>query len=98
MKKKIKLISFSRLKEDLMKNPEFRLEYEKLEPEFQIARQMIGMRIKKKLSQQDLAKKAGTDQAVISRLEGMNAKPSISLLKRIADALGAPIKVIINPS
>ena len=81
-----------------MKDPEFRREYEKLEPEFEIARQMIGARIKKKMTQEELAKKAGTGQAVISRLEGMNAKPSISLLKRIADALEIPIRITIKPS
>ena len=79
-----------------MKDPEFRREYEKLEPEFQIARQMIGARIKKKMSQQELARRANTGQAVISRLEGMNAKPSISLLARIAQALGVPITVTIR--
>ena len=98
MSKKVKFIPLSKVKSDLFKNPSFRREYEELEPEFQIARQIIGMRIKKKISQEELAEKAGTGQAVISRLEGMNARPSISLLKKIADALQTPIKVTINPS
>lgn len=79
-----------------MKDPEYRREYEKLEPEFQIARQMIGARIKKKMSQEDLARKVGTGQAVISRLEGMNAKPSLTLLKRVAQALGTKIQITIQ--
>lgn len=79
-----------------MKDPEFRREYEKLEPEFQIARQIIAARIKKKMTQAELAKKADTGQAVISRLEGMNAKPSISLLYRVAQALGTKIQVTIQ--
>ena len=98
MSRKVKFIPASKLTKDLMKDPEFRREYEKLEPEFEIARQMIGARIKKKMTQEELAKKAGTGQAVISRLEGMNAKPSISLLKRIADALEIPIRITIKPS
>lgn len=97
MNNKLKPIPFSKLKADLMKNPKFRREYEKLEPEFQIAKQMIAARIKKKMSQAALAKKAGTGQAVISRLEGMTAKPSISLLARVASALKTPIHVTINP-
>lgn len=95
MKNKHKLIPFEKLKADLMKDPEFRREYEKLEPEFQIARQMIEARIKKKMSQEELAKRAETGQAVISRLEGMNAKPSISLLRRIARALNTKITVTV---
>ena len=92
-----KFITFHELKRKWMKDPEFVREWEKLEPHYQIARQMIGARIKKKMSQEELAKKIGTGQAVISRLEGMNAKPSISLLKRVADALDTPIKITINP-
>lgn len=79
-----------------MKDPEYRREYEALEPEYQIARQMIGARIKKKISQAQLAKKVGTGQAVISRLEGMNASPSLSLLKRVAQALGTKIELSIG--
>ena len=79
-----------------MKDPGYRREYEKLETEFQIARQIIGARIKQKMSQEELAKKVGTGQAVISRLEGMNGKPSISLLERIARALNIKIRVTIQ--
>lgn len=93
---KPKSIPFDQLKKDLMKDPEFRREYEKLEPEFQIANQMIGARLKKKMTQKQLAKRANTGQAVISRLEGMNGKPSISLLERIARALGTKFQITIQ--
>jgi len=97
MKRKIQnLVSAEELHKKWMKGPGYRREYEKLEPEFQIARQMIGARIKKKMSQEELAKKVGTGQAVISRLEGMNASPSLSLLKRVASALGIEITITIR--
>ena len=95
MKKRPVAIPAEKLKADLMKDPEFRREYEKLQPEFEIASQMIGARIKKKMSQQELARRAGTGQAVISRLEGMNARPSISLLSRVAQALGIKIQITV---
>ena len=91
-----KYIRAETLHQKWMKDPEYRREYEKLEPEFQIARQIIGARIKKKMTQEQLAEKVGTGQAVISRLEGMNAKPSISLLQRVAKALETKIKVTIG--
>ncbi len=94
--KRAKLISAEALHRKWMKDPKYRNEYEKLESEFQIARQIIGARIKRKMSQEELAKKAGTGQAVISRLEGMNGKPSISLLERIARALNTKIRVTIQ--
>lgn len=94
MKQK-KFYTHEELHKEWMKDPEFRREYEKLEPEFQIARQIIGARIKQKISQTQLAKRAGTGQAVISRLEGMSGKPSISLLERVAKALNTRITVTV---
>ena len=91
-----KWVSAEELERKLMKNPEFVKEYEKLETEFQIARQIIDGRLKKNLSQEELAKKVGTGQAVISRLEGMNGKPSISLLERVARALGIKMNITIQ--
>jgi|SRR3989344_1777827 len=95
-RKKYKLISAEELHKKWMKNPGYRREYEKLQPEFEIASQMIEARLKKKISQEELAKKVGTGQAVISRLEGMNASPSLSLLKRVASALGTKITITIQ--
>lgn len=91
-----KWITHEKLRASLMKDSKFRREYDNLEPEFQIARQIIGARIKRKMSQEELAKRVGTGQAVISRLEGMNAKPSISLLERVARALNTKINVTIQ--
>lgn len=79
-----------------MKNPKYRREYERLQPEFEIANQMIEARLKRKMSQEQLAKKVGTGQAVISRLEGMNASPSLSLLKRVASALDTKITITVQ--
>lgn len=79
-----------------MKNLQFRRDFEKLEPEFQIANQIISARIKRNMTQVELAQKAKTGQAVISRLEGMNAKPSLSLLTKIAQALNAKIQITVQ--
>lgn len=89
-------ISHEELHKKWMKDPEFRREYDELEAEYQIARQIIGARIKQKMSQKELADRVGTGQAVISRLEGMNAKPSISLLERVAKALDTKIDITIG--
>src|SRR3990167_8339203 len=97
MKNKPIAIPFEKLKADLMKNPKFRQEYEKLEPEFAIARTIIEARIKDKVSQEQLAKKMGTGQAVISRLEGANSSPSLSLIKRLASALNLKVELRFTP-
>lgn len=70
-----------------LKDPVFRKAWEETEPEYLLATQLIENRLKKKMSQRDLARKVKTSQAVISRIETMNANPSLSLLKRIASVL-----------
>lgn len=83
-------------REDLkkrLKDPEFRKAWEESEVEYQISRALIAKRIGDKLSQKELARRANTTQAVISRLESMNANPSLGLLKRIASALNLNLKI-----
>ena len=93
MKTKPKGIPFEKLKADLMKDPAFRREYEKLEPEFAIVRAIVEARAKKNISQEELAKRMGTGQAVISRLENANASPSLALIKRLANALNLKVEL-----
>lgn len=78
---------------ELMKNPKFRKEWENSEVEYQLGRKLIDARLKRNLSQRDLAERAQTTQAVISRVEAMNSNPSLNLLKRLASALGLKLKI-----
>ena len=78
---------------DSLKNPAFKKAWEESEAEYQVSRALIAARIKDKLSQGELAKKAHTTQAVISRLENMNANPSVGLLQKIAKALNVKLKI-----
>lgn len=97
MRKKIKLIPWEEIEKRWMKNPKFVRAWEKIEPEYQLARNLIGMRLKKKLSQAELAKKIGSKQPVISRLEAMSTTPSVSLLKRVAEALDTRLEIRFLP-
>lgn len=84
------------LKDDLKKrlrNPIFRRAWEESEVEYQLSRILIQKRLNKNISQRELAKRAHTTQAMISRIEGMNSNPSIGLLKKLAGALGLKLKV-----
>lgn len=84
------------LQDDLkkrLKDPVFKKAWEESEAEYQVSRALISARIKSKLSQQQLAKKAHTTQAVISRLENMTANPSVGLLQKIAQALNLKFKI-----
>lgn len=80
------------LKESL-KDPLFRIEWEKSEAEYQLANKLIKLRLKNKYSQSQLAAKANTTQAVISRIESMNANPSLFLLKKLAGVFGSKVQI-----
>lgn len=80
-----------------LKDPEFRAEWDALEPEFQIVRAMIDARKKKHLSQKELSNLTGISQADISRLENGNANPSIRTLQRLAAGMGMRVKIEFQP-
>lgn len=80
------------LKESL-KDPKFKKMWEESEPTYQLSRALIRKRLSQKLSQGELAKKAHTTQAVISRLESMNTNPSIGLIQKIVSALNLKLKI-----
>lgn len=87
---------FSEFKKRLLRNKEFREEYERLAPEFELARMLIRKRIEKGFTQGELAQRIGTKQSAISRLESGGYNPSFALLKKVAKALNADLKVSIR--
>lgn len=76
-----------------MKNSKYKTEYEKLAPEFELARAIIEARTKAGLTQAQLAQRMKTTQSVIARLEGGRVHPSTETLTRIAKATGSHLKI-----
>ena len=89
------MTKFSDLHKKWMQNPKFRKAYDDLEPEFAIIRALIKMRIEKKMSQKDLAKKLGTKQPAIARFESGAYNPTLSFLKKLSTALGGKLEIKI---
>jgi transcriptional regulator with XRE-family HTH domain len=84
-------------KKQLMEDPEFRKEYEALEPEYQLAATLIRLRLAKGLTQDELAKVLNTKQSSIARLESGSSLPSLSMVKKVADALDAKLEIKLQP-
>jgi len=80
-----------------LKDPEFRAEWQALEPERQIMRAMIEGRQANNLTQEQLAEVTGINQANISRLENGTANPSLRTLKRLAAGMGMELKLEFVP-
>ena len=80
-----------------LQNPEFKAEYDALEPEFAIIQAMIDARKDSNYSQKKLAEKTGIDQADISKIENGNANPSLKTLMRLAKGLNKRLKIEFIP-
>ena len=81
------------LKKKLMENPEFREEYAQADADYRLIEEMIRVRMEAKLTQSELALKIGTTQSAVARLEGGKVSPSVSTLRRYAEATGHQLKV-----
>ena len=67
-----------------------------MRPEFEVVTLLLEARLKKHLTQGEVAKKAGTKQSAISRFESGTYNPSLSFLYKVADALDAELKVSVK--
>ncbi|MDE1952346.1 MAG: helix-turn-helix transcriptional regulator [Betaproteobacteria bacterium] len=81
--------SLQSIKRILLAAPEVRAEYDALEPEFAIARELIAARARAGLSQAEVAQRMGTTQSVVARLESGKRPPSLRSVQRYAQAVGA---------
>lgn len=89
--------TFEQALEEQMKDPEFKAEYDALEPEFAIIQAIIDARKDAGFTQKELSERTGIAQADISKLENGNANPSLKTLKRLAKGLGMKLKVEFMP-
>jgi ribosome-binding protein aMBF1 (putative translation factor) len=90
-------MTHSELREKALKRKNVKLEYDALEPEFSLLRELLKARQKAGLSQADIAELMGTKAPAITRLESSltNGKhsPSIATLKKYAEALGCHLQI-----
>ena len=86
-------ISFEEMKNDLLKDNEFKTEYEKLKPRYEAIEQIIKARKEQNMTQAELAKRVGTQKSNISRLESGNYNPSLDFLTKVSEALGKSLSV-----
>ena len=86
------------LKKRFMEDPEFREEYARVDEEYALVEALIRARTAAKLTQAEVARRLGTTQSAIARLEGGRVSPSFSTLRRYAEATGTRLTVGLVPS
>jgi ribosome-binding protein aMBF1 (putative translation factor) len=79
------------------KDPNYVEAYDALEDEFSLAAALIEARARAGLTQQQLADRMHTTQAVIARLESGRVKPSTRTLQRLAAATGMRLRISFEP-
>ena len=80
--------SLKKLKNQWLSDPKVKKAYTAMTPEFALAKTLIAARVKAGLTQEEVAKRMGTTQSAIARLEAGNSLPSMKSLYRYARATG----------
>jgi len=86
---------------DWMNDPAFKAEYDSLEEEYQLLREMLHARKRAGLTQEDVADRMGTKAPAIARLEASGSRdkhsPSVSTLRKYAHAVGCKLEIHLKP-
>jgi ribosome-binding protein aMBF1 (putative translation factor) len=85
------------LQKTWMKDPNYRREYDALGEEFALVASLIEARTRAGLTQEQVAHRMKTTQAVVARLESGGSKPSTRTLERFAAATGSRLKITFEP-
>ena len=82
------------IKDALDADPELKKIWDETRSEYAILGQLIKLRKESGYSQSELARKSGSKQQVISRIESKESSPTLKTLCRILDALNYEIKIV----
>ena len=94
--KKIKLIDFDDVLAEELKNPKFKKMFDEYGRQLELSLSLLRLRKKRKMSQLLLAKKIGTTQSNIARLESGQQNFTISFLDKVVNALDANLEIKIR--
>lgn len=88
---------FEKYLDKQLTDPEFKKEWDNLEPEYNMIQAIVDARKKSNLTQKQLAERTGINQSDISKLETGNANPTLQLLKRLAEGMDMVLKLEFVP-
>lgn len=91
-------MNLSDYRKQQMQDPEFRAYAEHLQPFADLAKAVVGARIERNLTQQELSKLTGVAQSDISRLESCEGNPSLKTLIRIAEGMDMRLQISFVPA
>ncbi|WP_282803179.1 helix-turn-helix domain-containing protein [Bombella apis] len=81
------------LKNRLMQNEDFAREYNQADAEYSLLEEMVSLRNRAHLTQEEVARRMKTSQSAVARLEAGNGSPTIKTLKNYARAVGSTLVI-----
>ena len=92
------MTKIAELQKEWSREPEYRVAYDRLGAEFDLARSLVEARTRAGFTQAELAKRMKTTQSVVARLESGRMYPSTRTLERVALATGTRLRISFDPS
>ena len=77
-----------------MKDPTFKKVWDEFNLHYELASLLIRLRAEAGLSQADLAKRVGTTQSAIARMESGKVIPRLESLQKIARSCGKALEIV----
>ncbi len=78
-------------------DPEYRQVEKQLKPILDLADNVLRLRMERGWTQAELAKRVGTKQANISRLENGLANPTFKFLQKLSEVFGVELTISLGP-
>jgi len=91
------MTSFEGFLKEQLEDPEFKAEYDALEPEFTIIQAIIDARRNSGVTQKQLSERTGIAQGDINKIENGEANPSLKTLKQLASGMDMKLKLEFLP-
>ncbi|MCL4374581.1 helix-turn-helix domain-containing protein [Patescibacteria group bacterium] len=88
--------NWKQLRTELLQNKAVQKEYDQLAPRYMAISELISARIKKGITQKQLAQKIGTKQSAIARFEAGNINPSLGFLEKMAEVMGYKLTISLS--
>lgn len=88
--------SFEAFKKRMLKNPAVKAEYDALEEEYALASELISARARAKMTQDQVARRMGTSQSAVARMESGRKMPSTTSLQKYAKAVGHRMRIKLS--
>ena len=89
-------VKFEEVHNRLIKDEEFKAEYERLKPRYELIAQIIDARSQLNITQEELAQRAGTQKSNISRFESGSYNPTLDFVTKIARSLDKEVHISLN--